>query len=119
MWQDLQRWRSRRRPDSLDLDAAHGNARSGRTLKRSASVDLYTGALQRFDPIADGLPVANKHLRLRHARVPHGSGLWLGTDRGLARRMPAGNQSVDTSGSPWRFYGGRRWMPGYVRAVAR
>ena len=48
-------------PTALIFDAAHGNA-GGIWVGHSSGlqvVDLYTGALQRFDPIADGLPVAN------------------------------------------------------------
>ena len=66
-------------------------------------MDLGSGALQRFGPLVDGLPLANIS-----ALAPAGAGasahLWVGTAQGgLARRSAA-------DGS-WRYYGGKRWLP--------
>lgn len=101
-------------PAAIAFDAAYGQA-GGVWLGHARglqAMDLQTGALQRFGAVTDGLPVANISAIAvtGGASGGNGGGVWLGTaDAGVARRMPA---HTSETGGAWRYYAGRRWLPG-------
>ena len=109
-------------PAAIAFDAAYGAA-GGAWLGHSRglqALDLQSGALRRFGPIADGLPVANiaaAAVTPTSSGAGDGAGVWLGTSHGVARRL-GGDEGGDEGGG-WRYYAGRRWLPSdRVTAVA-
>lgn len=107
-------------PRAIAFDPSYGDL-GGLVLAHEHGLqllDLRSGALERVAPVADGLPLANLTSAAvvpGGAHVDAGGGsVWLGTSNGIARRFRSPSRGDGSTAATWRYYAGRRWMPGQL-----